>query len=179
MKLLGGAARLAYQNDHEIITTSDLQGTFSTYSAERLQDIINEFSSELPELKRLLLAMKPTVSKAGKGGQKASHSYLFTQAEIDKKISNVLQGVRVKFTNNNIVSTRSVGQFLYKIDFIIARKDLEGELVDRKFFDQSRFLFDQNLDFGYSWEIHPAYRWALQPDSVESLFDQINLNHGD
>jgi energy-coupling factor transporter ATP-binding protein EcfA2 len=179
VKLLGGAAKAAYQNDHEIITTSDLRGTFSAYSAERLQDIINEFSSELPELGRLLLAMKPTVSKPIKGVRRASESYLFTQAELDRKISNVLQGVNLKFTNGTIVSQRSVGQFLYKIDFIIARKDLETGIVDRKFFDQSRFLFDQNLDFGYSWEIHPAYRWALQPDNLASIFDQISLDHGD
>lgn len=175
VKLLGGAARSAYQNDREIIMTSDLRGTFSTYSAERLQDIVNEFSSELPELKRLLLAMKPSVAKPSKGIRKASESFFFAQDELDKKISHILEGVRLKFTNGSIVTTRSIGQFLYKIDFIIARKDLDTGAVDRKFFDQSRFLFDQNLDFGYSWEIHPAYRWALQPDTLESIFDQINL----
>ena len=28
-------------------------------------------------------------------------------------------------------------------------------------------------DFGYGWEIHPAYRWALQPDSIEDILRQI------
>ncbi|WCT76582.1 P-loop ATPase, Sll1717 family [Novosphingobium humi] len=179
VKLLGGAAKAAYQNDHEIITTSDLRGTFSTYSAERLQDIVNEFSSEIPQLKRLLLAMKPNVTKPHKGPRKASESYLFSQSDLDTKVSNILSSNPVKFTNNSVVSARSIGQFLYKIDFVIARKDLESGKVDRKFFDQSRFLFDQNLDFGYSWEIHPAYRWALQPDNLDILFDQISIDEGD
>lgn len=177
VKLLGGAAKAAYQNDHEIITTSDLRGTFSAYSAERLQDIVNEFSSEIPQLKRLLLAMKPTKARSAKGVRRASESYLFNQAELDTKISNVLSGNPLNFSNNSVVSPRSIGQFLYKIDFIIARKDLETGAVDRRFFEQSRFLFDQNLDFGYSWEIHPAYRWALQPDNLDTIFDQISLDH--
>lgn len=175
VKLLGGAAKKAYQNDRQTILTSDLRDTFESYSAERLQDIVNEFSSELPELKRVLLAMKPAAPRRGGRMGKASDSFLFSQAELDKKISRVLEQVRVRFTNGSIVSARAVGQFLYKIDFIIARKDMDTGLVDRKFFDQSRFLFDQNLDFGYSWEIHPAYRWALQPDTLDSIFDQISL----
>ena len=66
-------------------------------------------------------------------------------------------------------------QFLYKIDFIIARRVTEDGTIVRHFYDQSRFLFDQYLDFGFAWEIHPAYRWALQPDSLNSIFDQIEL----
>jgi hypothetical protein len=25
------------------------------------------------------------------------------------------------------------------------------------------------------WEIHPAYRWALQPETVQSIFEEISL----
>lgn len=135
VKLLGGAAKAAYKNDHEIITTSDLRGTFSTYSAERLQDIVNEFSSEIPQLKRLLLAMKPNAARPNKGPRKGSDSYLFSQADLDKKVSNILAGNPARFTNNAVVSARSIGQFFYKIDFVIARKDLDYGVVDRKFFD--------------------------------------------
>jgi hypothetical protein len=70
----------------------------------------------------------------------------------------------------------SLRQFLYKIDFIIARKDTSDGVIIRKFFDQNRFLFDQYLEFGFSWEIHMAYRWALQPDTVESIIEQIDLD---
>lgn len=174
VKLLGGAAKQAYQNNHDIILTSDLRATFSAYSAERLQDIVNEFSSELPEVKRLLLALKPT-----KKEKTAADSYLFSQAVLDKRLAQVIAKIPLRFTNKTLVTPRSIGQFLYKIDFIIARKTLDNGIIDRKFFDQSRFLFDQYLDFGYSWEIHPAYRWALQPETIQSIFDAIDLDTSD
>lgn len=171
IKLLGGAAKHAYQNGHQIITTNDLRETFSTYSAERLQDIVNEFKSEVPEIYRLLLAMKPTRRE-----QQEFRGYLFTQAQMDEKIKRVLEQVSIKFVSGGIVTPRTVGQFLYKIDFIVARKEQANDSIVRRFFDQSRFLYDQYSDFGFSWEIHPAYRWALEPTSTEELFNKIELD---
>lgn len=171
VKLLGGAAKIAYQKNHNKILTSDLRETFSTYSTERLQDIVNEFSSELPGIKRLLLAMKPS-----KKERVAAASYLLSQSQLDTKVRKILDQTPLSFSNGNHVDARTIGQFLYKIDFIIARKDLDDGTISRKFFDQSRFLFDQYLDFGFSWEIHMAYRWALQPDTLESLFELIDLD---
>ena len=26
------------------------------------------------------------------------------------------------------------------------------------------------VDFGYDWEVHPAFRWALQPDNLDDIF---------
>lgn len=170
VKLLGSAAKEAYKNNHTRIKTEDLQNIFNSYSSERLQDIINEFSSELPTIQRLLLAMKPERRAA-----RASDLYTFSQAELDKKIANIMTSNNFIFSNKKPVTTRSIGQFLYKIDFVIARKTLENGAIDRKYHDQAKFLFDQNLDFGYSWEIHPAYRWALQPDSIEKIFQQTDL----
>lgn len=170
VKLLSGAAKIAFENDREKISTDDFKNTFSAYSSERLQDIVNEFESEMPLIKRLLLAMKPVRRTAS-----TQQSYTFSQDALDKKIAEVLKQVPVKFTSGANVTPRSVGQFLYKIDFIIARRVTEDGTIVRHFYDQSRFLFDQYLDFGFAWEIHPAYRWALQPDSLNSIFDQIEL----
>jgi energy-coupling factor transporter ATP-binding protein EcfA2 len=170
VKLLGGAAKNAYMNENTMITTNDLRETFASYSAERLQDIINEFGTEVTPIDRLLLAMKPT-----KAEKRAADSYTFSQDALDKKIGDVLQQINVKFANGTQATPRSVGQFLYKIDFIVARRLADDGTITRRFYDQSRFLFDQYLDFGFSWEIHPAYRWALQPDTLESVFEQIEL----
>lgn len=63
-------------------------------------------------------------------------------------------------------------QFLYKIEFITARKDAP-EGIERKHFDQNRFLADEISEFGYDWEIHPAYRWALQPYDTNKILDNI------
>jgi hypothetical protein len=170
VKLLGGAAKVAFQHGHEKILTSDLQATFASYSAERLQDIMNEFGSELRSIQRLLLAMKPP-----KKGRTTSDSYLFTQASLDTRLAAIMKQVPLKFTNSTPATPRTIGQFLYKIDFIVARREAEDGFIIRNYFDQSRFLFDQNLDFGFSWEVHMAYRWALQPDTLESAFEEIAL----
>jgi hypothetical protein len=36
-------------------------------------------------------------------------------------------------------------------------------------------LYPEDVDYGYEWEIHPAYRWALQPDNLDGLFYEIEL----
>ena len=41
------------------IDSTDLETTFESYSAERLQDTINEFRSELPNIEQLLLGNAP------------------------------------------------------------------------------------------------------------------------
>ena len=28
-------------------------------------------------------------------------------------------------------------------------------------------------DFGFDWEIHPAYRWALQPQDIQDVIDSL------
>ena len=61
---------------------------------------------------------------------------------------------------------------MYKIGFITARKEVNGEIV-RKYFDENRYLSSEFSDFGFHWEVHPAYRWALQPDSPARIFDNL------
>jgi hypothetical protein len=45
--------------------------------------------------------------------------------------------------------------------------------IERKYFDRSRFLASDFADFGFDWEIHPAYRWALQPQSIQDVIDSL------
>ena len=54
---------------------------------------------------------------------------------------------------------------MYKINFITARKDKPNKII-RKYFEENQFLMNTFTDFGFDWEIHPAYRWALQPDDI-------------
>jgi hypothetical protein len=53
VKLFHGAARRAQSRNHQIISSEDLDDSFQTYSQERLQDIINEFRTELPQIENL------------------------------------------------------------------------------------------------------------------------------
>ena len=134
VKLLHGAARQAYANDHNIISSSDLESTFVSYSSERLQDTINEFRSELPDIERLLFGMRPTKRK-----QRTSENFLYTTDKIILRMKEIMQQNSFFYTNKKYVSPKTLIQFLYKIDFIIARKNIESG-IDRKYFDQNRFL---------------------------------------
>jgi len=29
------------------------------------------------------------------------------------------------------------------------------------------------VDFGLEWEIHPAYRWAIQPNDIQDVIDSL------
>jgi len=169
VKLLSGAAKQAYQNGNEIISTNDLESTFVKYSNERLQDIINEFKSELPAIERFLLELRPT-----KKTRKTSESFLYNQAQLNEKLTRAMGHVNLSFTNKKPVTPKSLGEFLYKIDFIIARKGAEGEGITRLYFDENRFISSVGADFGFSWEVHPAYRWALEPEKLEDIYSQIS-----
>ena len=169
LKLLHGAARRAYIDKHDTITTADLESTFEAYSTERLQDIINEFRSEMPNIEHLLLHMRPATKQ-----RRTAASFLYGTGELTAKLKNLAVDSAVYFTNGKAVTAASLIQFLYKIDFIVARKD-SPDHIDRRYFDRNRFLANEVVDFGYNWEVHPAYRWALQPYDVAEVLSQIRV----
>ena len=171
VKLLHAAARNAYKYDNEIINPRNLTSIFEQYSSERLQDTINEFKTELPEIDRLLLDMRPT-----KRERRTSASYLFTKDRLIMKMKQIMSHTALRFTNRTLVTPQTLVQFLYKIDFITARKDNNHGRIDRKYFDESRLLANEFVDFGYDWEIHPAYRWALQPHDASHILDLLDGN---
>lgn len=167
VKLFHGAARIAFRDRNEIISSTNLEDSFETYSQERLQDIINEFRSELPDMRTLVMHMRPTRRE-----RRTAESYLFSTDELSEKLQAIMHHATLRFTNGQRVTPRSLIQFLYKIDFVTARRD-GSDGIDRKYFDESRFLANEVVEFGYHWEIHPAYRWALQPQDVQDVIDSL------
>jgi hypothetical protein len=168
VKLLSGAAREAYRNNHEVISTEDLRSTFESYSNERLQDLVNEFKTEMPTISNLLRGMRPVRRE-----RTTAELFLYTNDQLSQKLKNLMQQNHFIFTNGARVDVHSLGQLLYKIDFIIARKDQSDGRIVRKYFDQNRYLQDQFVDFGFDWEVHPAYRWGLQPASGNEIYHNI------
>jgi hypothetical protein len=81
-----------------------------------------------------------------------------------------------KFVNGATATARDLAGFLYKINFLTARKVLPTGEIDRKYFEENRYLSASFSDFGYDWEIHPAYRWALQPDSITDIYERLELS---
>lgn len=174
IKLCTAAARDAYSMGSTVISTKNLQNVFEDYSQGRTQDTINEYRTELADLERLIMGMKPN-----KKEKTTKQGYHFTTEQLLMKLNNIMQGGKFYFANNKEADNRDLANFLYKINFLTARKELASGVTQRKYFEESRYLSSKFADFGYEWEIHPAYRWALQPDSIESLFESIRLSADD
>jgi len=171
VKLCTLAGRMALENDHEIITSKDFEDIFEEYSQGRIQDTINEYKSELPNIEKLLFGMKPN-----KEERREKTGYNYPTAELLKKISFIMEQGNFTFTNGRFASEKDLAQFMYKINFLTARKDMPNGTIVRKYFEENRYLSSEFADFGFGWEIHPAYRWALQPDRISDIYNSLQLS---
>jgi hypothetical protein len=169
VKLCALAANHAYSSKSHIINTDHLRSSFDEYSQGRLQDTINEYRSELPNIEDLLLEMKPTTKE-----KKAGQGFVYTTSELRAKINSIMQH-RKFYLAGKPANANSLLNFLYKINFITARKVADGEEIQRKYFEENRYLSNTSVDFGYDWEVHPAFRWALQPDDINGIFDRLSI----
>ncbi|WP_420538373.1 P-loop ATPase, Sll1717 family [Oleidesulfovibrio alaskensis] len=166
------AARNARKKGRSKILTEDLQSIFEDYSLERIQDIENEFKSELPEIRRLLFALKPSAKKSSK----FSDLYVYTTDQVEAKIQSASANAPFYFSNNNKQATsEELHYFLYKINFLTARRKNKDDVLVRKTFEENKYLTGRFVDFGFGWEVHPAYRWALEPDDSESIYARLDL----
>ncbi|MFN9472262.1 P-loop ATPase, Sll1717 family [Acidovorax sp.] len=163
VKLCTLAARAAREDGSEVISTNHFNRVFEEYSQGRLQDTINEYRSELPDIERLLFGMRPS-----KQEKRASIGYSYATDALLKKIENIQQSGVFKFANGKAADRQSLAAFMYKINFLTARKE-DGDFIVRRYFEESRYLSQKFADFGFDWEVHPAYRWALQPDNVTDV----------
>ncbi len=168
VKLCSLAAKVAKTQGHQQIQTGDFTSVFENYSLGRLQDTFIEYQIELPEIQTLIEKMRPNRGQRKKGTQ-----FVFNRQELIEKIKNSTSGLKFYLSGSKSPATpEEIAWFLYKINFLQARKTLEDGYVQRFYFEENQYLFSKNIDHGYEWEIHPAYRWALQPDvSAGSFYD--------
>lgn len=174
VKLCYLGARCAFEAGHSRIATADWKTIFADYSQGRLQDTINEFKTELPDIEKLLIGMRITAAE-----RKERKGNYFATNEMIGRIKKVTGAIQFRFRNGQIASPIELAAFLYKINFITARKELRDGLIDRKYFEEQRYLISQFADFGYDWEIHPAYRWALQPEAGNQIYFDVGLSADD
>ena len=163
------AAREASDRGHKKIDTDDWESVFERYSQNRLQDTVNEHRYELPEIERLLLGMRPSHNQ-----KKLSGSYKFTEEQLLRKISGITQNQKFMFANGRTASEKELLTFMYKINFLVGRKDASDGYIDRKYFEDNKYLSTEYTEFGYDWEVHPAFRWALYPEARD-VFTDIDL----
>jgi len=171
VKLCSLAARQAQLSASSLIKTEHFQAIFEEYSQGRIQDTINEYKSELPNIENLLFGMRPT-----KKQKIASDGYIYTTTELIKKLNDIKQRTNFIFKNGRTASAQELAQFLYKINFLTARKKLNTGEIQRKYFEENRYISSSFVDFGYEWEVHPAFRWALQPDDISDIFNKLDLS---
>lgn len=172
VKLCRLASRAAYSAKSTIIRTEHFETIFERYSQDRLQDTINEYRTELPGIEKLLWGMKLTQKELS-----VPDSFVLSSTDLRKKIGNILNNNRLVFANSRVTATpQELEHFMYKINFITARKRLETGEIQRKYFEENNYLANSSVNFGYDWEIHPAYRWCLQPDSIDEIFRKLSLS---
>lgn len=165
VKLCTLAARDTHKSGRTRIYTDNLENVFEEYSQGRIQDTVNEFRSELPEVERLLLSMKPTVRE-----RTTKQGFVYSTGELVRKISNIESQGKFLFHGGRPASTQDLAAFMYKINFLTARLEKHGGKIQRRYFEEQRYLQSQFADFGFDWEIHPAYRWALQPGDLDAIY---------
>lgn len=170
IKLCTLAAHRAYVKGHNKILTADLEDIFVGYSQGRFQDTVNEYKSELPMIEELLLKMKPSQKEVQEGSP-----CLFNASKLLTKLNNIISMSRLVFMNGKNATAQDLAAFLYKINFLTARKEVDSK-IERIYYDENRYLSNEFVDFGYCFEIHPAYRWVLQPTTTAGLFAQIELS---
>ena len=160
VKLCTLAAQHAAEGRRRTIESADFDAIFEQYSQGRLQDTTNEFRSELPDIEVLLLNMRPSGKRRG-----GANAFTYSSSELLEKIGNI-QGSNPPFVfyGGRKATVKELAAFMYKINFLTARKD-QGDFTVRRYFEEQKYLSSSFVDFGFDWEIHPAYRWALQPES--------------
>lgn len=154
------AARNANSEGRHLIITEDWEEVFEQYSSSRLQDTINEHKYELPDIERLLLGMKPSHEM-----KKTEKPFVYDKERLVRKIEGIMQSGRFYFANSKECTVEELIAFMYKINFLNARKDTAGGFIDRKYFEDNKYITSNSVDFGYDWEVHPAFRWALYPET--------------
>lgn len=175
VKLCTLAARHAHDCGRNKIFTEDFEAIFEEYSQGRSQDTFNEYKSELPQIQRLIEGMRPTTKEVKEGS-----GWIYNTDSLLKKLGKVVEQGSFTFASGSKASTKELAQFLYKINFLVARKDYsDSGPIERKYFEENRYISSEFRDFGYSWEVHPAFRKHLQPESFFSLSKSIALTADD
>lgn len=174
VKLCTMAARVANDNSAHIISSDHFKAVFEEFSQGRMQDTINEYKSELPNIQDLLFGMRPTHKEREEG-----KGFVYTTADLRKKLNNLKQNKNFTFKSGRPSTPEELINFMYKINFLMARKELEDGRIQRKYFEENRYFMTGSINFGYDWEVHLAFRWTLQPEGVEDILRAIRLQKED
>lgn len=157
------------------ITSSDLSDNFIRYSNERLSDEIAEYRHEFKnndDFKELVLSLKPSRNQRRNHKEKYS-LYLYDKYSLLKKIDTIIERRNFYFFDGKKAGSLDLAKFLYKANIIIGRKDTDTG-IKRAYYMEQPDLISDNTDYGYKFEVHPAYRWAID-DNHSDVYNSITL----
>jgi hypothetical protein len=170
--LLSSAARNSNKARSLRINSEHLNGALPTYSSDRLSDIILEFKARLPRIELLLRSFTPS-----KKSSKTSDVYRYTNDKLVIHLKSFLQvtgsDFRFSFASHQ-PSINELKDILFRCEFLQAFTIEKDGFITRKSFDQIQKTSHEGRDFGFSWEVHPAYRWALQATTIDDVFQTID-----
>ena len=137
-----------------------------------MADIQVEYGSRLLGLEDLLLSFKPSNSSG-----RSSEKFRYTNDKIATHLKTLLaqKVTKIRFSyENSAPDYRRILDFLYKIDFLQAWfKHADGH-IERVSFQDRQLAVSGIAEFGYSWEVLPAYRWAIQPTKLLDVIDSLH-----
>ena len=163
------AAREAERRGTKIDTAS-IDSMLKQYCDLRLNDTVVEFRTELPEVEKLLYEMRSTAKQAKqrKSGQipGSVKSNYYTNDQLISKLRDISQRVNLRFSYaRSNASMTELAEFLFRLNFIVASKTDEEGHIDRLYYDfADQKLRDIRLG-RWDWEVHMAYRWAIEQDA--------------
>ncbi len=147
----------AAKHNRELIAKADINSVMVKYSRFRLNDIYKEHSHQYSGLEKLIETFSNSPARY-------TTSDLLTQ--ISTRYLNVIGSGNVPSIDGYPYKyPLQLAHFLYKVGFIVARKEHEGDSGNADFtrYEQRPELLkdSRNLDDGMLWEIHPSFREAL------------------
>lgn len=170
IKLLMLAGRNARFCHYDKIRPENIIHILKIYSQGRLQDTINEYKHELPDVKLLLTHMLLSLNS-----DQPHQPILLTQKDLVDYTHHFLQKHPSHWMNGMPADVESVTAFLYRINFLVGVEIRDGQYI-RHYFEECFYLADRLPESGYVWEIHPAFRWAFYAGDPAELFYSIPVN---
>ncbi|MBF0623158.1 MAG: hypothetical protein HQL54_14670 [Magnetococcales bacterium] len=140
----------AIKTRSEFITKTHIDNVWGEFGKQRIADLVAEHKHQCKEVEELITAFRNSDRRLTR-----DELMSLINRKIKPHINTYIEG---KYVNDAV----SIARFLFRIGFIQARAENDGEFEHYDFSSMPNFLSTRtDDDFGVKWEIHPCYREAL------------------